>query len=71
MRSISNSASVIKKVYVPKYIYPLANVGSNFFTFLISLLVLVSFDVIMLGRLPGGQLFALALANVAVLRVRK
>lgn len=41
MRSISNSASVIKKVYVPKYIYPLANVGSNFFTFLISLLVLV------------------------------
>ena len=31
---------VIKKVYVPKYIYPMANVASNFITFLISLLVL-------------------------------
>ncbi len=41
MRSIRNSASVIKKVYVPKYIYPLANVMSNFVTFIISLLVLV------------------------------
>lgn len=43
MRSISNSASVIKKVYVPKYIYPLSNVIANFITFLISLLVLVCF----------------------------
>ncbi len=41
MRSIRLSASVIKKVYVPKYIYPLSNVLSNFVTFLISLLVLV------------------------------
>jgi len=43
MRSIRNSASVIKKVYVPKYIYPLANVISTFVTFCISLLVLVCF----------------------------
>lgn len=43
MRSIRNSASVIKKVYVPKYIYPLSNVISNFVTFLISLIVLVCF----------------------------
>ncbi len=42
MRSIRLSASVIKKVYVPKYVYPLANVMSNFVTFLISLLVLVA-----------------------------
>lgn len=41
MRSIRNSASVIKKVYVPKYIYPVASVFSNFVTFLISLSVLV------------------------------
>lgn len=41
MRSIRNSASVIKKVYVPKYIYPLSNVLSNVVTFLMSLLVLV------------------------------
>ena len=45
MRSIRNSASVIKKVYVPKYIYPLSNVISNFVTFLISLSVLVCFVV--------------------------
>ena len=45
MRSIRNSASVIKKVYVPKYIYPLSNVIANFITFLISLLVLVCFIV--------------------------
>ena len=43
MRSIQNSASVIKKVYVPKYIYPLSNVIANFVTFVISLLVLVCF----------------------------
>lgn len=41
MRSIRNSASVLKKVYVPKYIYPVSSVLSNFVTFAISLLVLV------------------------------
>lgn len=41
MRSIRNSASVLKKVYVPKYIYPLSNVLSNFVTFAISLTVLI------------------------------
>lgn len=43
MRSIRLSASVIKKVYVPKYIYPISNVISNFVTFVISLSVLVCF----------------------------
>jgi len=43
MRSIRSSAGVIKKVYVPKYIYPLGNVISSFVTFLISLSVLVLF----------------------------
>ena len=41
MRSIRNSASVLKKVYVPKYIYPVSNVLSTFVTFTISLSVLV------------------------------
>ncbi|MBQ6268301.1 MAG: ABC transporter permease [Clostridia bacterium] len=43
MRSIRLSASVIKKVYVPKYIYPLANVVANYITFVISLSVLACF----------------------------
>ncbi len=53
MRSIRNSASVIKKVYVPKYIYPIANVMSTFVTFAISLSVLLVFIVIYLVK--GGE----------------
>lgn len=41
MRSIRSNASMIKKVYVPKYIYPLSQILSTFVTFLISLSVLV------------------------------
>ncbi len=41
MKSIRTRASIIKKVYVPKYIYPLSAVISKFVTFLISLSVLV------------------------------
>jgi len=40
MRSIRSHASIIKKVYVPKYIYPLSQAISTFVTFLISLSVL-------------------------------
>lgn len=41
MKSIRSNAAMIKKVYVPKYIYPLSAVISNFITFLLSLIVLV------------------------------
>lgn len=43
MRSVRGSAGIIKKVYVPKYIYPLGNVLSTFVTFVISLTVLIAF----------------------------
>ncbi|MBQ6663619.1 MAG: ABC transporter permease [Firmicutes bacterium] len=39
--AIRNNSSMIKKVYVPKYLYPLAGVLFNFIIFLISLIVLV------------------------------
>lgn len=42
MRSVLGNASIIKKVYVPKYIYPLSNIISTFVTFLNSLIVLVA-----------------------------
>jgi ABC-2 type transport system permease protein len=42
MKSIRSNTSIIKKVYVPKYIYPLSGILSNFVTFLISLIVLVA-----------------------------
>jgi len=41
MRSIRGHGGIIKKVYVPKYIYPLSDVLSTYVTFLISLIVLV------------------------------
>ena len=41
MVSIRSHSSIIKKVYVPKYIYPLSQVLSSFVTFIISLSVLV------------------------------
>ncbi len=42
LKAVSGNAAMIKKVYVPKYIYVVAAVLSNFFTFLISLIVLVA-----------------------------
>jgi len=54
MRSVTGSASVLKKVKVPKYIYPLSNVISNFITFLISMIVLVGFTLFFLLN-PSGK----------------
>jgi ABC-2 type transport system permease protein len=42
MKSIRSNSAMIKKVYVPKYIYPLSSVISGYVTFLISLIVLVA-----------------------------
>lgn len=41
MMSFRKNAAIIKKVYVPKYMYPLASIFSTFVTFAISLLCLV------------------------------
>ncbi len=42
MKSIRSNSGMIKKVYVPKYMYPLSGIISNFVIFLISLIVLVA-----------------------------
>jgi ABC-2 type transport system permease protein len=42
MKSIRSNSAMIKKVYVPKYIYPLSSILSNFVTFLISMIILVA-----------------------------
>ena len=39
--SIRRNAGMIKKVYVPKYLYPLSDVVFNYYIFLISLIALV------------------------------
>ena len=41
MTSFRRNASIIKKVYVPKYMYPLSSIFSKFVTFAISLLCLI------------------------------
>lgn len=45
-KSIRSNASMIKKVYVPKYIYPLASSISNYIIFLISLIVLAAVSIV-------------------------
>lgn len=47
MTAIRFNSGMIKKVYVPKYIYPLANVISDYVIFLISLIVLFAVAVIL------------------------
>lgn len=40
-KSIRTNGSMIKKVYVPKYIYPIASILANYVIFIISMIVLV------------------------------
>ncbi len=47
LRSVSGNSSMIKKVYVPKYIYVLSSVISDFLIFLISLIVLIGVAVVL------------------------
>ena len=42
LTSFRRNQAIIKKVYVPKYMYPLSSILSNFVTFAISLLCLIS-----------------------------
>lgn len=61
MKSIRSNAGMIKKVYVPKYMYPFSGIISNFLIFLISLIVLVAVIIVFIftGEFtasPGWQL---------------
>ena len=47
MRAIISNASLITKVYVPKYIYPLSSVLFNYIIFAISLIVLVVVSIVL------------------------
>lgn len=46
MRSIRSNQAMIKKVYVPKYLYPLSTVIYNFIIFLLSLIILAIVGVV-------------------------
>lgn len=47
MRSIRSNSAMIKKVYVPKYLYPLSTVLYNYVIFLLSLIVLFVVSVVL------------------------
>ena len=47
MKAIRTNSGMIKKVYVPKYIYVVSSVVSNFLIFLISLIVLVGVGIVL------------------------
>lgn len=47
LKAVIGNSSMIKKVYVPKYIYPLSAVIANYIMFLISMVVLVAVSFVM------------------------
>lgn len=55
-KSIRTNSAMIKKVYVPKYIYPMAAVISNYIIFLLSLVVLIAVSIV-LGVKPTKYIF--------------
>ena len=70
LTSIRKNGAMIKKVYVPKYMYPLSGVLSNYVMFLISLVVLVGVAIVrgvyptkylLLGVIPLVQVLVLSL----------
>lgn len=54
--SIRRNAGMIKKVYVPKYLYPVSTVIYNYITFLISLVVLIAVSLV-IGVYPTLYVF--------------
>ncbi|WP_252228854.1 MULTISPECIES: ABC transporter permease [unclassified Clostridium] len=53
MNSITGKSSLIKKIYVPKYLYPLSRTISSFIIFLISLIPLIAIIIFM--KVPIGK----------------
>ena len=68
LKSIRANAGMIKKVYVPKYMYPLSGILYNYVIFLISLIVLVLVALV-LGVKPTWHVFEaiIPLLNILLL----
>ena len=66
MKSIRSNSAMIKKVYVPKYIYPFSSVLSNYVIFLISLIVLF-FAAIIFNVMPTLYLIQIILPMLFLL----
>ena len=66
--SIVNNAGLIKKVYLPREVFPLSVVGAALFNFGIQLVILVGATVV-LGEFPTGARWGYAVLALAVLLV--
>lgn len=66
LKSIRTNASLIKKVYVPKLLYPLSGVLFNYVIFLISLIVLACVSLV-LGVFPTARLILSVIPLLEVL----
>lgn len=65
LKSIRRNAGMIRKVYVPKYMYPLAASLSSYITFLLSLVVLVAVAAVQ-GIRPTRYLIGVVVPLVTV-----
>ena len=66
LKSIRANSAMIKKVYVPKYLYPLSTVIFNYIIFLLSLIVLAAVSIV-LGIKPTIYLLQAPIALILVL----
>jgi ABC-2 type transport system permease protein len=65
--SIVNNAGLVRKVYLPREIFPLSTVGGGLFTFATQMVILLA-AVIVVGRVPtGSRLWYLPLSLAVVL----
>lgn len=65
LKSVRANSAMIKKVYVPKYLYPLSSVLFNYVIFLISLIVLVPVGAV-LGVEPTLYMLQIPIALILV-----
>lgn len=66
LKSIRSNSAMIKKMYVPKYLYPLSNIIFNYIIFLISLIVLALVSLV-LGVRPTIYLLQAPVALILIL----
>jgi ABC-2 type transport system permease protein len=65
--SIVGNAGLVRKVYLPREVFPLSTVGSALFTYVTQLVILVA-AVVIVGRVPtGSRLWYLPLSLAVVL----
>ena len=66
--SIVNNSGLVKKVYLPREVFPLSSVGSALFTFATQLAILVA-AILVSGSIPTGSRLLYVPLSVAVLLV--